>query len=61
MLLLGFVWTVGIVLIVWIGSAMLEQSCSFIPFLGSVWAAWHVCVVLIGMFVGVSLLVLLVF
>ena len=43
-LLLGFVWTVCIVLIVWIGSAMLGQSCLFILFLGFVWAVWVVCV-----------------
>ena len=57
-LLLGFGWSV---LIVWIGYAMRGQSCLFILFLGFVWAVWVVCVVLIDIFVGLSLLVFLVF
>ena len=47
-------------MIVWIGSAMLGQSCLFILFLGFVWAVWVVRVVLIAIVVGSSLLALLV-
>ena len=60
-MLLGIARTVCIVLIVWLGSAMLGQSCLFIQFLGFVWAVWVVCVVLIAVFVRLSLLVFLVF